>query len=575
MLRSHWKRILPVIGLLIVFVVLVLLSSKDTFPLYHEGERVFNGYSYLEYGNSINQASYSVFISALGAIPLLFTSIDYPAEFSYENPKEFGQRQFLYYGENNAQKIIFLARLPFLFLGVLLGLFIFLWGNELFNYKAGILALLFFAFSPLMIAYTPIVGADFALAVFFFLSTYFFWKFYKNPRPLFLLCCGFFFGLAVLTKLPAILLLPIFFGLGVIGILVKKPIALKTDKHFRTLLSSLGIILLLGVAVFITLNLNEIHPLYNFDDPLYQASGARSQERLDEILYSLDLSENNKEKIEYILTKVPIVAPHFFQGLYSISTVIENGREAYFYGTYQSGIPTGLRYLVLFLLKNPISFLLLLILSLLFLWKNISGKGFDLLFMIIPILVFPLQFVFTPFYGGLVYLLPLYPFLFLLIGNLVNYKELRNNIGRMILFGLVFSYIFVCFISFPYYLSYFNALAGGTMNGYTVSLDEFDYFQDLYRLEAYIKENNITNAKVNFGDYSTTLPYQDFPYTYLEPNLPQSGLIFIDANALFAEKEKDRQNFAWLREFTPDQRIGTTIFVYTISEQDLQEKGYV
>lgn len=563
------NKVIPIIFLLLIFAMLVFLSSKDNSPLYHEGERIFNGYSYLKYGNSINQAGYPLLTHSLAAVPLLFMDINYPEDFDFTSPKVFGQRDFLYYGDNNAREMLFLARLPFIIIGVILGLFIFLWAEELFGYKAGLLSLTLFSFSPTMIGYTPIVAADINLAAFLFIASYFFWKFYTKPRPHWLILCGGAFGLAIATKPPAIVLLPIFFLIGIIGVWKKKNIELPRKRNaFLVLLSILFMIVWIGGIAFLTIHLNEIHPFFNLDDPLYKNSEARSEERIEKIIETLPLkSEWSRNVVEYVATKVPIPAPHFFEGLYSISRFVKEDNPPYFLREYRHGMK-GLLYALIFLMKSPISFLILLALLLVLAIQNKGGWKFQSLFLIIPICIFPLQFIMGTTYGTVVYILPIFPFIFVLLGNLVNYKEMQKRRGKIILGTLITMYIITALIVFPYYLSFFNSASGGT-EGYTFSLLDFDYYQDTYRLEEYVQTNHLEDIKVNLSYYSSSLAYQNFPYTPIAGNNPQTGLIAVNSFALIGVKEKDQNEFAWLRRLEPMTKVGTTIFIYNVTQKDL------
>ena len=565
-----WKKsiikAIPVILLLTIFLFLTLSSSIGNFPLYHEGERVFIGYSYIMYGNSINHAVYPILIHSLAALPIVFLDIDYPDPFLEESPKVFGQRDFLYYGDNDAEQIIFWSHIPFMIIAILFGLLIFIWTKELYNYKAGLFSLTLFTFSPTILAYTPTVGSDMILAFFFFLTSYLFWKLYQKPRPITLFLCGISFGLTILSKPPGIFILLVIFIIGIIGILKKQPLRIHKRNPFLTLIAIIFIILWIGGATFITFHLNEIHPIYNSEDPLYYNSGARSEDRLYEIVEGLEISEWQKESLTYIVTKVPVPAPHFIEGIYSTSNYLSAGSDTYWFSAHNTDGIKGHYHIIIFLLKNPISFLLLILLASIFIRKHYPKGKMSNYFLIIPIIIFPLQFIFSESYGGLVYLLPIFPFLFIITGNIINYKQWKRWWFKGTVITLLAIYIFVSLTTFPYYLSYFNSITGGTEEGYQVSLIDFDNYQDLYRLRDYIEENNIEQIKINYSYYSTTLPYQDFDYDYLEPNTPTTGLIAINANALMGLKEQDTDDFAWLKELEPIDRVGTTIFIYNVTE---------
>ena len=79
----------------------------------------------------------------LSAFPLLFLDLKFNIQDqNLVGPQtdewQFG-RDLLF--NNNVDRVIFWGRIPIILLSVLLGLYIFKWGKELFNYKAGVIGL--------------------------------------------------------------------------------------------------------------------------------------------------------------------------------------------------------------------------------------------------------------------------------------------------------------------------------------------------------------------------------------------------------------------------------------------------
>src|SRR5262245_27445991 len=88
---------------------------------------------------------------------------------------------FLY--TNDADRLLFWARLPMTLLATLGGLIVFLWARDMFGKASGLFALGLFAFSPNLLAHGMLVTTDVPVAVFKTLALYLFWKKEHISRP--------------------------------------------------------------------------------------------------------------------------------------------------------------------------------------------------------------------------------------------------------------------------------------------------------------------------------------------------------------------------------------------------------
>ncbi|MEK6817008.1 MAG: glycosyltransferase family 39 protein, partial [Nanoarchaeota archaeon] len=361
--ENRYAKLAPVACLLLVFLALLLSSSLNNSFYYHSGEMMFLGYSYLKDGNSFNPHGIPILSYIVSAVPLLFMDVNYPENMDFDNPKVFGQAEFLYYGNNDAKSFVFWSTIPFMLFGLMIGILVFVWARQLYGYNAGLFALTLFAFSPVMLAYSWTILPDIMLAGLMLLSMYCFWRFYKNPKPLTLVLCAVFFGLALATKPTSMFLLIIFLAVGIIGICRKDFIRHLGRNRIISLALMLAIIFIIGTAVFVGVYINEIHPVYTDSDPMYKNAGyARSNERLDILIDKLPVtSDFGKSAMDYLITRFPVPAPHFIQGLYSTNTIVASGKDAFFMGDYYLGTKWKL-YTLIFMMKNSIPFLILLFL---------------------------------------------------------------------------------------------------------------------------------------------------------------------------------------------------------------------
>ena len=99
-------------------------------------------------------------------------------------------------------------------LAVLLALLIFFATNEMFGKWAGVFALVIWAFDPLAIAHGARVTTDTGASLFFFATTYAFYRYVKAPSVMRLALVGLAAGLALASKHSGLLILPMLFLLA-------------------------------------------------------------------------------------------------------------------------------------------------------------------------------------------------------------------------------------------------------------------------------------------------------------------------------------------------------------------------
>ena len=101
-------------------------------------------------------------------------------------------------------------------IGVLLGVFLFLWARALYGHWAASLAIALYAFCPNILAHTRLITPDIVLTAFSFIAMYFFWRLLRNGTIKYAVFCGAALGLALLAKYTAVLLLPACIGLALL-----------------------------------------------------------------------------------------------------------------------------------------------------------------------------------------------------------------------------------------------------------------------------------------------------------------------------------------------------------------------
>lgn len=527
-----------VIILLFVTFLLPFLSMRNFSPVVDEITHLPSGYSYFKTGEIKLNPQHPPFIKMLAAFPLLFLDLKFDAnDPNLVGPKigewQFG-RDFL--SNNGVEKVIFWGRIPMILLSVLLGWYIYKWGRDLFDYKAGLAGLFIYAFMPNIIAHSQLVATDLGLAAFSFISLYYLWKFTVHGGKNNVVYGGLALGLALGSKFSAVFLLPIFFVLLAIHIY-------KKYRNFGLLLkvnSLLKVILpIFGLAFLVT------WVLYFFPkDPLFYWHGLNTvyADRNPDYLYYLNGNFNH------------------------------DGWWYYF--------------LWAFIIKTPVPFLIFLSAAI-FNYKKNDLNFLNRSFIFLPVILFLFVTSWKAYNIGVRYILLIYPFLILFVSGQIiaimqNVKRKAQNNGlkfKRLFFAFSFSlyalagwYVFSSLSVYPDYLAYFNELIGGPDNGYKYLDDSnIEWGQDLKRLAQYQKNNPALQVVYSWDTFAGSSKSYGIKNLLLLNMKEQwwaspSGKYAINVHALVRLKrasqkyEDDRLN--WGDLYRPVSRIGRSFFVY-------------
>jgi hypothetical protein len=468
----------------------------------------------------------------LHSLPLLFLPIN-DHLFDIPDINARGRALMASYSDD---RILMLARLPILLLATALGYLVFLWCRQAYGAAAGLLALFAYCFNPVMISNAAQITPDLCLAAFSTLTFYLLWRYIDSPTPMHLTWIGAALGLTLLSKYSAVLTV-----IALVVIILVRSIRQRGDeqaqKHWQ--IQHLAIIFIVALLV--------VNSGYFFHGSLAMVD---SHDFKSKIFQSLAHTG--------IFRILPSIVPEdYVMGLDMQHSVLENG-----FGSFMLGEITKRGwlhyYLVAFLLKTPVAFLFLLLLSL--------RKAPDRLqwILLAPILIFPTYFGITRLSRGIRYILPIYPLLSVWIGRVAT--SLKNGGSRVLRVAVSILLLWLAGSTIriaPHYLAYINELGGGPDNGADLLYEsDFDWGQELKGFGEYLRKNSI--QRIKFACFSTADPKhyginsEPLP---CDQNAPVSGLIAISATAL------NWDCYRWLRNYPPLAKVGYTIFLYDIPDK--------
>jgi hypothetical protein len=571
--RNYNGIALLLLGLL---VAQCLLSMRFNSPTSDEQNHISRGYHYLVTGKlDLNVAP--PFVNLLSGIPLLLHKGIIVPQYDMTHRKtyinEFAEQFVWVY--NDAETIINSGRLAIVFLSVVLGYFVFRWGKELWGPAAGLLALFLYVLDPNILAHSQLATTDLGLACLVFVTTYFLWRFlrWRHNRDLGL--AGVLAGLSLATKLNALLILPVMGLIVVIEGLLLRDLTLKGPWPGKAWGSRrpLGSRLYFVAAVLFVVALLDFASLwasYRFETELLADSPIHAT--VDRFVPPGMLRQIAYELVE----RVPIPFPTYFSGVRWLQRYAQRGAPAFLMGQ-QSTKGWWYYFLVAFAIKTPLS---TLVLAAAMLWAalfrcshgenlsdhtNMERRDYVLY---VPMAAFFLSAVLSPLNIGYRHILPVLPFLFVLLGNAVTWVNRRWVQVALVVLGLW--YALASARIYPHYLAYFNEIIGGPDNGYNYLVDSnLDWGQDLKNLKAYLDSHDIHEIHlVYFGSaYPSYYDIQAAPLPTQEPEDLESrtpSVYAISATYLQSGYLGDADAFRWLRQYEPFAKIGYSIFLYRL-----------
>ena len=504
------------------------------------------GYAYWKNREFRLNPEHPPLVKLLGTAPLLAMNLRMPASkpesaasdtnaFSTYNEYQlaFGS-EFLF--TQDADRIMFWARVPVVALGILLGVFVFQWSRRLHGHPgAGLLSVFLMAMEPTLLAHSHYVHTDVALAAFSTMAIYFLWRFSEQAKLIHLLLASLGLGLALAAKFSAIFLVPVFFFL----LFFRWPAEDSGARFFFRAHSSLKIRIFAATAAALLAAI------------IVQAS----------YLFSPDLSL-------------------YLRGIQSVNTNHDPNYPIYIHGNF---FPGGVWWYPLYalLLKTPLPTVIAIAVGAISCWKNRTELGQGLIFVVLPAAVYSVAVCAFADNYGVRYMIPVTAFLLILAGrSLFIFTAGKNSrvLGGALALWLMISVLRVS----PHYISYFNELIGGPANApYFLDDSNVDWGQDLKRLVEYLRNNRIKQAVLSYWGltppdyYGSSYGIQFLPWT---PEMaasadPPAGVYAISVNNLVRIKSYlssrphgENPTPDWLRRFKPSDRVGYSIYIYKFPE---------
>lgn len=548
----------------------LVFSIRRESQTWDEACHIYAGYSYWTRADFGMNPEHPPFVKLLATLPLLTMHLQTPTPQNRDFKVEtfLDGRDFLY--SNNADAILFRARMAASLLTLLLALLVFAAAREMFGTETALVALILFVFEPNLLANGALVTTDMAVTCFLFASVYAFYRYMKRPSAWRLIVLGLATGLALASKHSAILLAPILILLMVIEVLWLSPDGEPDSGTSRgqravQLVRALGVVV--AMAVFI----------------LWSTYGFHLQMRPDGMKMNPSLAEFAKvvkhpAEIPVVLDMVRwhILPEAYLYGLVDVQRVTDSSATYLLGKVYPRG--QWFYFPVAFAIKETLPILALLLLLPVALYLRRHWDRRVLITLVVPPALYFVAAMFSGLNIGIRHILPIFPFIVILAAAIAWTLWQHHGAWRYVVAGLLIFHIVSSVRSFPTYLAYSNELWGGPANTYKwLSDSNVDWGQQLKATSRYLRQHGIKNCWFAYfatpaadpGYYGIPCkPLTTIATMWLQP-LPETpphidGTILISAGVLSGYElgPGELNPYAQFQKLHPVAEIQDGIFVF-------------
>jgi hypothetical protein len=561
-----------------LFVTLTVTSYTRESATWDEPTHLASGYVVLTRNDYRIDPDHPPFLRAWAALPLLLTSgvRVHEGAASWRSGDTFAFSHEFTYRWNDADRMLYRARLMIVLLGLLLGVLLFLWVRDLFGFAPAAFALALYTMEPNLLAHSRLVTTDLGLTCFAFGAVYFLWRCCRELRPgnvagLLVMVC-----LASVSKFSAPLLALVVLALLLVRAVGRKPWAWafggegSVETRGGRLLVAVGVFLLLAVAAFASIWAAygfRYAPTKHGDDAVYRPS-LIAAERSPGLTDAVEWADRNR-----------LLPNAYLQGF--LQAVSKSKRRASFLMGEYAAEGWWFYFPAAFAMKTPLAVLLVLVGGLVLSIRRARISAADDAFLLLPLGAFLAAAMAGSLNIGLRHILPIYPFALLLCARAAGaLLESRRAWSRALLgAALLLSAAELARVG-THHLAFFNAFAGGPAKGHERLADSnVDWGQDLKGLAGWMEAEGV--GHVNLSYFGTADPaYYGIDCTHLpgspyfaesrisEPRLP--GYVAISATNLVGTyfNDRGREFYRPLRDREPVAVIGHSIFVYRVDSPE-------
>ena len=528
------------------------------------------GYYHLTRGEFRINTEHPPLLKMLAALPLLLVGVEAPTpryEPSAEPRERTEETLALFWRANTArfEAVSFWSRVPAVLITLALGWLVYVYARRLFGARAALLAVLLYSFEPTLLAHGRVIQTDVPAAFFYLLFFYALHSYWRVPTTRRALAVGFTTGLALATKFSLVLVAPVLASVLMVLFVVAPR---RGQQRSRVALQA-------GAAVLVALFV--VNAVYYFQSPPPLAG--------DLAYVARHAPEAAGELETYARALSKVVPSQFLFGLYQVAAHNRDGHLASVMGRY--GYEGWWLYFpVAFALKTTLPFLLISLAALVWaarrLWR---GRERRMLLLLVPLALYTLFAMSSRINIGVRHLLPVFPFLFILGGALLE-RLLSSGQRRraFIAAALICWVVFEAARAYPHYIPYMNQLAWRQPHWYYLTDSNVEWGDDVRELALYLRargETRVTAALLDGVSYNEhSLPYartldhygvEQLNLITADERPPETryvavGASYLNGALLLGVPVPQRLKVLEYRRRTPEAVFGNSLYLYRVKE---------
>ncbi len=498
-------------------------ASLDKGQSFDEGLQLAVGYNIWLNDDLRIEGANGDFVKRWATLPYLITRPQFVGKddrfWKTASSYELAHRFFFQVG-NRPEWLLSQSRAMIALLGAATGLLVYIWAAEMFGRVGGFLSLGLFVFNPHMLAFGGIVSTDMSIVLTLFAATWCIWRLLHRVTWSRICASLGVFGLLVLAKPTALVILPITAVLIAVKLLVRRPLLIRLRAQSwllvrrRTQLAVFaGLIALHAVAGW-----SAIWAHYSFR---YDASPDPDDPSLK--MFALEYRDGVSEPLRDLLrwlNKSHVLPEGFHRGVHSLAGN-DDETVSFMNGKWRIGGQPEFFPYAIWVKTTPALFVLLLAGS--FVWwrqrRAVAGaaSGSKVRFDPAPSLyaASPLLALIICYLGvamtenlniGHRHVLPIYPALLVLAGAVGLIAARMERAKKAALVGIALAWPAAESLAMrPNYLAYFGPQAGGPDEGYNRLVDSsLDWGMALPGLAEWLKEHDPQSSVPLFLGYFGT-----------------------------------------------------------------------
>ena len=561
-----------VVSLLAILVLQLALSIRQESITWDEDDHLYSGYMSWKTGDFGLNPEHPPMVKMLAALPILGMDLKVPAlqRRNFKQEAFLGGKDFLF--KNDADTMLFRARMMASLLTVLLAIMVFLAAQEMFSTGAAFLALTLLVFDPNLLAHGALVTTDAGLSCFLFASVYAFYRYVNAPSAWRLVVVGLATGLAFAAKHTGVLAAPIMIGLALCELWRSRG-AVKNEERGATSVTRQFLYMLGALVVVAAISLTVLWGFYGFR---YAARPAGLDLNPTSAEYLQQLSRPNEAKLLTTIAHYHMLPESYIYGLADVRMIAD------FYSSYVLGktYPHGVWFYfpLAMAIKSTVPFLVLLGITIWAIATRRLTKWREILFLTVPPVLYLIVAMSSRMNIGMRHILPMYPFLTVLMAGAAWTLMQRNRRWIYAIAALVVFQIVTSLHAYPVYIPYANELWGGSSQTYKLLSDSSaDWGEQLKATKKYLDQRGVKDCWFVYFDegvvdYSyycipcKALPTSDAMWVNEKfyPPAEVDGPVLISAANLsgFEYGPGELNPYEQFKSLTPTAVIAREVFVY-------------